>query len=298
MASVCVLISSSVWSQTDTLGYGKFLEGTETLYESPNWGYAFGNNGYGDKVKAQTFASDDGSFVLRKVLLKFGNVQFGSQDSTSTIQVHIYSNTGVGVNESTADTLAPDTITASREVPVYELVSGGFTIVDFSSEVLVYSSGELFSVGVAFSGLALGDTVGLTSTTDGDAGEDNNAWELTANGDWISVAHPDYSWGLDVDLGIFVEIDENDPARIEDVGEGLSLLVYPNPVAENLHVDFSSNDRAREIWVCDLNGRMIYSKKVSNSQVEMDFRHLVDGVYVLRVLDDGSVVTTKFVVQH
>jgi len=47
---------------TDTLGYSDFLTGTQVLYDSPNGGYAFGNNGYGDKAKAQSYYHDQ-SFV-------------------------------------------------------------------------------------------------------------------------------------------------------------------------------------------------------------------------------------------
>ena len=41
---------------TDTLGFDEFYLGTPVLYSSPNGGYAFGNNGYGDKAKAQTYS--------------------------------------------------------------------------------------------------------------------------------------------------------------------------------------------------------------------------------------------------
>lgn len=291
--------TSLVYGQvTDTLGYHNFMEGTDTLYESPNGGYVFGNNGYGDLAKAQTFFNDS-AFVLRSVLLNFGAVKFQSLDSTSSISVNVYSNTGIGITVfSNSDTLSPDTVIASVEVPVHELVENGITKVDFSSHSLSFDAEQLFSVGIGLEGLVQEDTIGLVSTSDGDAGGTYHAWELTSNNDWIVVAHAAYSWNLDVDMGIFVEIDENDPAGIDKFARNISFSIYPNPVAGTLHVDFSSDDRAREVWVYDLNGRMIYAKKVSNSQVEMDLGCLVDGVYVLRVLDDVTAATTKFVIQH
>jgi hypothetical protein len=70
---------------TDTLNWERFQEGTATLYTSPNGGYIFGNNGYGDRAKAQTFAHTE-SHVLRAALMRFGAVTYSSGDPESKLR--------------------------------------------------------------------------------------------------------------------------------------------------------------------------------------------------------------------
>lgn len=284
---------------TDTLGFEAYSLGTETLYESPNGGYAFGNNGYADKAKAQTFQHNE-SFVVDNVLLKFGAVEFNSQDSSSSIVVNFYSNTGLGVTTfSVSDTLAPDTIRASVTVPVYQLIEGDITSVDFSDDTLVYYPGELFTVGVDLTQLAAGDTVGLFSTTDGD-GDVNSvrrAWEFTANNNWIVVAQPAYSWDLEVDLAIFVEIDENDPAGIFQNKSDFEFSLYPNPTADYLNIGLSSvNQEKARIEVLSVDGSLLLSEQQS-SQGAIDVSGLTNGLYLLRLQIDDGVSVKQFVVQ-
>ncbi|MGB1318643.1 MAG: hypothetical protein ACPG5W_10565, partial [Flavobacteriales bacterium] len=149
---VLVLGNHTFAQGTDTLGYADFLLGTPSLYESPNGGYAFGVNGYNDVAKAQSF-SNENSFVLTEVLLEFGDVTFESGDSTSSIRVNVYDNYGNGITSlGQADSIAPDSVLAFVDVPVYELSDdGSLTSVDFSSTVLAIFS--RFSVGVEFSNL-------------------------------------------------------------------------------------------------------------------------------------------------
>lgn len=285
---------------TDTLGWSNFMSSTETLYESPNGGYAFGNNGYNDKVKAQTF-SDSVSYVLKEAWLKFGAVEFNSEDSTSSVMIYVYLNNGPGITQlSNSDTLAPDSIVSSREIPIYELTEGGITEVDFSSETLVFSAFQQFSIGISFDSLAVGDTIGLVSTTDGDAGGTQRAWELTANDNWIVISQPAYSWNLDVDLGIFAVTDRNDPASIHDITRVESLHVYPNPTSDmlNLNLDSFADSESIEILIADQIGQTVwldYSDK--RSFVNLDVSDFISGIYTIRVSSESRVTIAKFVKQ-
>ncbi|MCB9186034.1 MAG: T9SS type A sorting domain-containing protein [Flavobacteriales bacterium] len=297
-----IVLFSCHWVQaqvTDTLGWSNFSQGTEILYESPNGGYAFGTNGYADKAKAQTF-TDTVSHVLRGALLKFGAVEFNSQDSSSSVLVNVYLNDGNGITAvSNSDTLAPNTIVTSVKVPVYQLVNGGLTEVGLDNDtLLVFYSGELFSIGIAFDSLAVGDTVGLVSTTDGDAGGSYNAWELTANSNWIVVAQAAYSWNLDVDLGIFALTDRNDPAGVVETRRVEQISVYPNPVVETLNVNlqgFQESDRLN-MTIFDQLGRAILTWwSTSHELTTLDVSTLPMGIYHLQIESDLQVATAKFV---
>jgi len=277
---------------TDTLGYSNFMIGTEVMYTSPNGGYAFGNNGYGDKVKAQTYTHES-SFVLRSVLFKFGDVVFESGDSTSVIRVNIYDNHGFGITSfGSSDSIAPDSVLGFVDIPVYDLFDdGSLTNVEFDSDTIVIFS--KFSVGIDLTHLANGDTVGLLSTTDGDAMGSINAWELTANNSWFTVEESAFSWGLDVDFAIFPVIDENDPARvIEQTLPEISL--FPNPCANVLMVHGIECIDC-QILVYDPVGRLVAMQQFEGGSKPIDVSGLHSGIYILTVSDGFISTSNQFI---
>ncbi|MCB0754891.1 MAG: T9SS type A sorting domain-containing protein [Flavobacteriales bacterium] len=273
---------------TDTLGFAQYSAGTETLYQSPNGGYAFGNNGYGDKAKAQAFSLDN-SFVIRDVLLKFGAVEFNSGDSSSAIIVNIYNSGGPGVTLfSINDSIAPDSIMASVQVPVYQLVANDYSVADFSSETIVFQANERFFVSLEFDSLIVGDTLGLLSTTDGDATTTINAWELTSDNDWIVVAQNSYSWDLNVDFAIFPRVDVNDPAGIDDYDLANSIVVYPNPCTDFVelrNLDHQSLNGVLSVY--SVSGELVLSQSIRSNSNRIDVRNLATGLYTVVYTDDN-----------
>jgi hypothetical protein len=285
-----LLLTKTVCAQvSDTLGYDKFLQGTDTLYSSPNGGYALGNNGYHDWVKAQSY-SDTDNVVLRQVLLLFGHVGFQSQDSTSFVRVTVYLNDGVGVTSvGVSDSVAPDSIIAFVDLPVYQLVDNGdFSIADFTNQTIVLRS--RFSVGVDLRYLAVGDTVGLLSTTDGDAGGTFSAWELASSNNWFTVENPVYSWGLDVDLAIFPTVDRYDPAGIFE-HEELNLSVFPNPTSDRLTIAFPVND-TWTLTIIDLSGKVAYRETVYCRKLDVVVSDLAVGAYVVQAISTTTNLTS------
>ncbi|MFM1931778.1 MAG: Secretion system C-terminal sorting domain, partial [Bacteroidota bacterium] len=283
---------------TDTLGIGQYRLGSELLSVAPNGGFVFGNNGYNDVAKAQSFVNDE-SLVVRKVLLKFGEVQFASADSTSSIDVVIYTFGGSGVTLSSInDSVAPDTIRAAVSVPIHQLVANTYTEIDFGFDTIVFQSGERFFAGIDVSSLAAGDTVGLLSTTDGDANGANNSWELTVNGNWVLVAHGAYSWNLDVDLAIFVTIDEADPAGISSNSLN-DWTCIPNPCATELRVDLPAKRSAEDfsVRVTSSNGQVVYMKDSCNEFEHLDVSDWSQGMYFVHITDGLNSSVQKVVKQ-
>lgn len=296
---VCLSFMSFSFAQTtQTLGLDNYNEGTETLYVSPNGGYAFGVNGYDDLVKAQAF-SHDNSFVLRNVQMKFGAVEFESTDSSSSVIVNVYRCNEAGITISgLVDSIAPGSVLASDTIPVYELEDGGaLTTVNFTGEAIVIYPGELFAVGLDVSKLVVGDTVGLFSTTDGDAEETGNAWELTSDSNWVAIAQQAFSWNLDVDLAIFVGIDEDDPAGILDEAKSFYSL-YPNPANNQLNVVFDQaiNPSSTLVRVYNMLGELVDSSVEKNTnRAVVDVSTLVEGSYFIQISDKQSVSSRKFI---
>ncbi len=286
----CGNVSAQV---TDTLGFQSFLEGTESLYSSPNGGYAFGNNGYGDRAKAQTFTHDH-AFVLRSVLVKFGAVQYTSNNPNSVVRVNVYDNYNAGVTTSgPIDSIAPDSVLGYFDIPVSSILTdGSFTEADFSFDTLAIFS--TFSVGVDFTFLASGDTVGLITTTDGDAMERQSTWEQINNGTWITTISP-YSWALDVDLAIFPVIDENDPAGISDVAP-LQLAAYPNPTSGSITIELPHFD----VWNMELftmDGKLLLQNASASNQVNLDLSSYPSGVHVLRMFNQEQLFVNRIIIR-
>lgn len=284
---------------TQTLGLDNYNDGTEILYTSPNGGYAFGNNGYNDLVKAQVFTNDN-SFVLREAQFKLGVAEFGSTDSTSSLVVNLYRIGAAGINIFGAlDSIAPDEIIATDTLPVYDLEAGGMlTTTNFNGETLVFYPNDRFAVGIDLSQMTVGDTVALYSTTDEDAGGTGNAWELTADSNWVAIAQDAFGWGLDVDLAIFVAIDENDPASVQDYQES-EWNIYPNPVNDVFLISngFIGNGDF-SIRIFNSIGQEVYfNTSVIGSKSLFDISQFKAGVYLVQLENSGVLSSKKLIKQ-
>ncbi|MBI1287458.1 MAG: T9SS type A sorting domain-containing protein [Flavobacteriales bacterium] len=291
IAGVLFLLQTAVHAQvTDTLGYASFYSFSDTLYDSPNGGYAFGNNGYGDKAKAESYYYES-PFVLRKVWLGFGAVQNNSGDANSVVRVTVYDNHGFGVTQyGESDSIAPDSIIAFVDVPVSDLLANGeLTEVSFDSDTIVIR--DRFSVGIDLTHLSVGDTVGLMSTMDGDAMGATNSWELTAGNTWFTVGQQDYSWGLDVDLAIFPLIDAEDPAGVLNM-DRIAMQLYPNPATHQFYIE-GIFDGAVAVDVFDLAGKRVLTTTVTNARNIIDIEPLPTGMYAVVVSGDSFRVSKK-----
>lgn len=290
-----VLLSISLGASaqvTDTLGWQRFHEGTPTTYLSPNGGYAFGNNGYGDKVKAQSYSHTE-SYVLRGALLRFSGVSYTSGNPESKIRVTVYLNNGRGLGLfGFADGIAPDSVLAIKDVPVASLPSNSNPFfVDLSDSALAVFS--RISIGIDLTYLAAGDTVGILSTTDGEGGERQEAWELDGSDIWAAVVSP-LSWALDVDFAIFPLVDVNDPASVDFQAATASL--WPNPTADRLNISVS----ATGIWqmtVLNALGQVVMHDSFTGNQHPVDVTRLASGLHIIRLQRGQEIVSTRFLKQ-
>jgi hypothetical protein len=148
-----------------------------------------------------------------------------------------------------------------------------------------------FSVGIDLTMLSAGDTVGLISTSDGDATGSYSAWELTANNEWFTVEHGVYSWGLEVDLAIFPVIDADDPAGVINMRDGL-LSVYPNPCNDILFINVTNSDMS-QVSIHDLTGRNITDQITIRGKNSIDVSQLNTGFYVITLSDAQFSRSTK-----
>jgi hypothetical protein len=74
------------------------------------------------------------------------------------------------------------------------------------------------------------------------------------------------------------------------------LKVYPNPVQEQLYLEFIPNARITSIQLYDLQGKVVksYHQKVNSISVN----GLKNGIYFLKVISENGVNTEKVVVSN
>jgi hypothetical protein len=76
-----------------------------------------------------------------------------------------------------------------------------------------------------------------------------------------------------------------------------SLTVYPNPVNDALQIDYRS-DGLNKILLYDCIGRPVMDITDIGSKGVVDVRKLSSGIYILKCMSDGNVVTRKIIVKH
>ncbi len=181
------------FSKADTLMPGNFANGTPTLYAATN-GFVAGVNGYGDLAKAQAF--DLENFTMSSVGFWFGAKEI--TDEADTVVLTVYNMDGTGT-AAAGEVSAPGTVVATKAFTTNDIdTTGNLTVVELD-EALELSGN--YAIGFDLTKI-VNDTIGLISTTDGDATEELSWEQWSGGGDWYTFAATS-SWELAVDLAIF-----------------------------------------------------------------------------------------------
>lgn len=76
-----------------------------------------------------------------------------------------------------------------------------------------------------------------------------------------------------------------------------AFLVYPIPAQERLHVNLSNDAQKGEIQLWDLNGKLMFQKKIMGStSAVLEVNHLARGQYLLQIVQDGQGVYHQSVI--
>ena len=72
------------------------------------------------------------------------------------------------------------------------------------------------------------------------------------------------------------------------------LVVYPNPVHDNLTIGMNVSGLAiEEIQIFDIHGRLVHQQKIHSPSCQIDVQPFKPGIYLLQVRDKNGVVSTK-----
>ncbi len=82
----------------------------------------------------------------------------------------------------------------------------------------------------------------------------------------------------------------------KDFNANNELTVYPNPVHNILNIDFNGTEGIADIQLFNMNGVQVLSGKSSAQKTQMNFSKLPSGIYLMKVLKNGVVVSkTKII---
>ena len=79
------------------------------------------------------------------------------------------------------------------------------------------------------------------------------------------------------------------------------MLLFPNPTSGKIQIEYEANSETHSIHIIDLNGKVLHQVKNvlggEGQQVyKWDASHLINGVYFVMLIQDGTVITKKFLV--
>lgn len=289
----------------DTLGGPSWASGTATptIYNSSGGGYVCGTNGYADIQKAQIFPNTTPMFVVG-ALYWFAAKEYGSGSSTSKITFRMYACNGAGTDGGgNAVTTAPNTVLASQDVLISALDTGtslatGTNIWTFASPVATSSD---FALGFTMAGLAAGDTVGLVTSTDGDAGGFDLSWEEWSDNTWHSFLDAN-NWGLDLDMFILAIVDQN--VGVNEYYNGIKMTQnYPNPAVGSTTINYELQNASENVVlnVYDMTGKLVKSVDQGNQaagaySINLGVNELAAGDYIFSLSANGQNLTKKMTV--
>jgi len=282
----------------DTLGGPSWATGTATpaLYNSSTGGYVAGTNGYGDIQKAQYFLNTNPLYVVG-AMYWFGAKDNGSGNANSKIQFRVYQTDGTGTNVSGTGP-CPGTVVASQDVLV-SAVDTGLSLATGANVWMLTNavpfSGD-FAIGFDMSGLAAGDTVGLVSSTDLDAGGMDLSWEEWSDNTWHSFLEPN-NWGLDLDLFILAIVDQN--VGVNEYYNGMTMSQnYPNPAVGSTVINYNLDASADAVVlnIYDLNGNLVKSvnqgaQAPGAHMITLDVNDMAAGQYIFSLNSNGRDLT-------
>jgi len=77
-----------------------------------------------------------------------------------------------------------------------------------------------------------------------------------------------------------------------------SMLTYPNPVADVLHIDLTSIENEGTVSILTLNGKVLQTQNTSSKTlVKLNLSHLPQGIYLCRYSSPSEIKTVKIIKQ-
>jgi hypothetical protein len=114
-------------------------------------------------------------------------------------------------------------------------------------------------------------------------------WKMDYTGNHINNGFPILIWQEGNNVGLSTINTNNN----------LSVLLYPNPAKNKVTLDINGNKEKAEIFIYDLQGRVIKKMLLSQGQEEINFdvSNFSKGVYNVRIVSSDNNITKKLIIQ-
>jgi hypothetical protein len=111
-------------------------------------------------------------------------------------------------------------------------------------------------------------------------------WNL--RGKTVSSVYPAVAAGKNVVVTTFSTLGNNDFVT------NTSFKIYPNPAKTIVNIDIKDAENAN-LEISDINGRILFTKKLSNTSNTIDIENLSSGTYLFKVFSDQESVTSRII---
>ncbi len=284
-----VTISSQITSQVLFYGNGK---GVRWFLTSPNTGYVFGPNSYGDIGKYERFDfKGTGQLTEARVYFNLKKV-VGTADNFNLVV------RSVGTDGAPKDLLYSKTYSVS--------------IIDTSNRGVVYNSFVLdtplsvsaaFFIGLEWEG-SIDDQFSVIADTIGQGEGKKRAWEKWSNGNYYDMESQWSGGKFDVDmwvaavLSVATDVEDN----IQKAPTNFVLYQnYPNPFNPTTKIRYSLPQTGYVTLILyDVLGNKIRvlvdgDRPSGNYEVELNGSNLASGVYFIRMTSENFSSTKKII---
>lgn len=87
--------------------------------------------------------------------------------------------------------------------------------------------------------------------------------------------------------------------NIEENAENNKFKMYPNPANNVVTLNFThKNNTEKELFIYDLNGKIIFNSKFDANEINIDISHIENGVYFIQTKSNSGIWTDKLIIQH
>ncbi|MGN0237081.1 MAG: T9SS type A sorting domain-containing protein [Lepagella sp.] len=123
-----------------------------------------------------------------------------------------------------------------------------------------------------------------------------SVYDMSPNGRYLTG----YGMKGEVPCGYVLDLEGNTSNINEVAMKQVKAAVYPNPVADELHVDlpYTADEMKTTMTLYNMQGMPVVTKNVCNQSNVIDVRGLAEGIYVLDVNAQGTRKSFKVIVKH
>ncbi len=80
-----------------------------------------------------------------------------------------------------------------------------------------------------------------------------------------------------------------------DISGSETIKIFPNPVTETMHIQYAEKIDEANISVCDLNGKIVFSKNIYEGKIQINASSWSKGFYMVKVKNKEKVYSSKFI---